>query len=69
MTSQDVLEKGSALRSLENQMSRLLMLIENPTVEGVDISSSDFTTRYNALKANLDTAETDYKTARDAYTP
>ena len=50
-------------------MSRLLMVVENPTVEGVDISSSDFTTRYNALKADLTTAETDYKTARDAYTP
>jgi len=50
-------------------MSRLLMVIENPTVEGIDISSSDFTTRYNALKTDLDSAETAFKTARDAYTP
>jgi len=50
-------------------MSRLMMIIENPTVEGVDISSSDFTTRYDGLKTELDSAETDYKTTRDAYTP
>lgn len=69
MTAQDVNEKGSVLRNIISQMSRLIMVIENPTVEGIDISSSDFTTRYNALKADIDTAETDYKTARDAYTP
>jgi len=69
MTLTDVLNKGSELKNLISQMSRLLMLIENPTVEGVDVSSSDFTTRYTALKADLDSAETDYKSARDAFTP
>ena len=63
------MDKGSELKNLISQMSRLMMIIENPTVEGVDISSSDFTARYDGLKTELDSAETDYKTTRDAYTP
>ena len=69
MSAQNVIDKKVALNNLLEQMSRLLMVIENPTVEGVDISGSDFTTRYNALKASIDVAWIAYDTATDAYTP
>jgi len=69
MTEQDVLDKATPLKNLIGQMQRLIMTIQNPTVEGVDISGSDFTTRYNALKADIATAQTEFETALDNYTP
>lgn len=69
MTAQDVIDKGTALKNLISQMDRLATLILNPSVEGVDVSSSDFTTRYNALKADIEAGWTDYETAIDGYTP
>lgn len=69
MTAQDVLDETTALVNVLKQVDRLLQVVLNPSVEGVDISGSDFTTRYNALKTESDTAWTDFKNARDSYTP
>ena len=69
MTAQDVIDQANALTNILNQIDRLLQVVLNPTVEGVDISGSDFTTRYNDLKTSTDTAWTDFKNARDSFTP
>ena len=69
MSAQDVIDKAIPVKNLLGQLNRLLTVIQNPTVEGVDISSSDFTTRYNAIKADLATAEAELDTAINAYTP
>ncbi len=69
MTAQDVIDETGALVNVLKQMDRLLQVVLNPSVEGVDISGSDFTTRYNALKTETDTAWTDFKNARDSFTP
>ena len=69
MTAQDVLDTATNLVNVLKQVDRLLQLVLNPAVEGVDISGSDFTTRYNFLKTESDTAWTDFKNARDSFTP
>ena len=69
MTAQDVIDETTAMVNVLKQMDRLLQVVLNPSVEGVDISGSDFTTRYNALKTDTDNAWTAFKNARDIYTP
>ena len=69
MTAQDVIDEVTNLVNVLKQMDRLMQVVLNPSVEGVDISGSDFTTRYNALKTESDTAWADFKNARDSYTP
>jgi len=69
LTAQDVIDQANALTNILNQIDRLLQVVLNPTVEGIDISGSDFTTRYNDLKTATDTAWTDFKNARDSFTP
>ncbi len=69
MTAQDVIDEVTNLVNVLKQMDRLMQVVLNPSVEGVDISGSDFTTRYNVLKTESDTAWADFKNARDSYTP
>jgi hypothetical protein len=69
LTAQDVIDESNQLTNLLDQIERLLQVVLHPTVEGVDISGSDFTTRYNDLKTSSDTAWADFKNARDSFTP